>query len=321
MQNSRNSVTVTSKDMFDLSFEQASLRSGVIELRPPPRPDKNDLNYRYVRPENKLFYLVLWANRGKVKIPKGLSGMGPGEVDILPRQPRTDALRTAIRTLTGCEIKLMVDCSRKRSFAVDSDFPVDDYLADQVKLRRFLYSSHSYIDRDPTGYPVMAYADSDIGRVLAFPDAYQSPTENHYFDITVEDGILSYRDNQGGHYVGRGYGNDVAKLIKCKGVLSRLEIGRQDQPTKARHPADTKLIERWFKDLSVVLHFDSENRRGYGQPTLMIDPALPTTVRGDVSHWQFVDDHWVLYPFRLAVHCSHETLREVREKVKSLVYL
>ena len=179
---SSHSLSVATGENLDRFFDEAAVRTGVVNIRMDERGDyQND--FRYYLPENILGFLIAGEIEGDahpIEQPNwqeiGFSGYGEfviasKEIDVLPilRQHYSaiDAGISFLEQFTGLRFTLVIGAGRPLIVETGDLGYMNGYLADQPTLKRLLFNKESYVETTMENGWRHLPIDSDIGRIAA----------------------------------------------------------------------------------------------------------------------------------------------------------
>jgi hypothetical protein len=327
---SSHSITVAADDMLDLSFDKESLRNRVITITPRANGYGSE-QFRYVTPEGKLAYLLVMAAEGEIEI--GSDVFDGKEIDILPillRHPdcavNIRALNDFVREDHRCELRFVMDYERASSIYMSlQSFELSSLLRDRAKLRRFLFSSKSWVDtrRDENVFHFERYLDSDIGEIFASPHAYLSRSLPQRFELSFAGDTATYSDSAAGEVSGylsppSAWEESTNSFIFLRSLTADahivdLQIGRDEEPRVDLEPESKSPFADAFHNLVHYLYLRNENdqTQGYGFK-LTVEPGIKAHVRGRRQMKDFWPHFAAETGLKITVACDEETRTNVR---------
>jgi hypothetical protein len=224
---SAHSLTMAAGDIFDRTFAQSDLRSGVLRLQYPTVDYPEFVVYgldwfRYYKPENILLYLLTQAAGGLIA--------EEGELGSIVKRLAADNARVrdflaVVRSETKCDIVFDGD-----SWIDFGDLLIDheslglglDVLTDPAKLRHLLFGRESYVQTGGDLPPL--FINTDIGPKFYAPDLL-SDGEGlvHWAEIEIADNdVITYVDDEGLQLSNTLNGFDVYDVFGCKAIRAHV---------------------------------------------------------------------------------------------------
>lgn len=175
-------MSVAASENFDRFFDDAAIRSGVVNIRMDERGDyQND--FRYYLPENILGFLIAGEIEGDdhpIEPPNwhelGFSGYGEyvvanQEIDVLPvlRQHYSaiDAGIVFLEEFTRLKFSLVIGPGRPLIVDTGNLGYVTGYLTDPATLKKLLFNKESFVETTMENGWIHLPVDSDIGLIAA----------------------------------------------------------------------------------------------------------------------------------------------------------
>lgn len=256
---SAHSLTMAEGDIFDRTFAQSELRSGLLRLHYPTIEYPSFSGYgldwfRYYKPENILLYLLTQAAGGRI-VEEG--PLGSIVKRLSADNPRVRDFLALVRAETKCDVVFDGD-----SWIDFGDLLIDhesfglggEVLTDPNKLRHLLFGHESYVETG-AGLPPL-FIDTDIGPKFYAPE-FLSNGEGlgHWAEIEIIDNyVIDYVDDEGVELTSRLNGFDVYDVFGCKPFRAHV-IGLE-----VNFPHYVSVIPEEFRDLEDVLDCDPQAR-------------------------------------------------------------
>lgn len=169
---SSHAVATAKGDVFDKSFDQESLRAGIIDLKPEPHTYFSEERFRYYQPENILIYLLARIVDGGPDTHEfPVDQTKPWDaIDVLRKQSKDVVdLIDAVEEETKCKVTMMIEPGKTVYLSYDNEADIDFNFRDRDSLRALLFNSKSYVEtrsRDEDEQWRPEYIDTDMGQEL-----------------------------------------------------------------------------------------------------------------------------------------------------------
>jgi hypothetical protein len=224
---SAHSLTMAEGDIFDRTFAQSELRSGLLCLQYPtvdyPGFSVYGLDwFRYYKPENILLYLLTQAAGGRI--------VEEGDLGSLVKHLAADSSRVrdflaVVRSETKCDVVFDGD-----SWTDFGDLVIDheslglglDVLTDPGKLRHLLFGRESYVQTGGDLPPL--YINTDSGPKFYAPELLsEGEGLAHWAEIEIVDNdVITYLDDEGLQLTNGLNGFDVFDVFGCKAIRAHV---------------------------------------------------------------------------------------------------